>query len=357
MKKLNQIKIAYIPLFLFFIVFILDKIFLIKKIQLLTQKDATFLYYQYKETLLNQLEKFYQNNKENKKILIIIGSSRLMFVDYKEFKKIYPEWEMYNFSVPVNSPAYYLYIIEKIIQRNIKPDLVLLESDLFQFNEYSPGFKKSNLPYTFDLSFVLRNFNLFERDEVSEFLGYYLFAGKKYPPDLYVLWKRITNPDDKILYIYIKTEEYQKENNGCGLAAVPFREWYIRDLSEIEISSMGTKSWLYKNYKESERQWTFFRKTIHLLNEFQILYIIIKPQVSPIMEEILQNDPIIQNAYKNWQLKINKIIPHKQWIDFTKSETFYCNTFVDGTHMSKECYDPMLYEVMNLYNNLINQKK
>jgi hypothetical protein len=348
---MDKLKVAYIPLFLFLLVFILDKVFLIKKIQLLTQKDATFLYYQYKDELIKNLEEFYKN-KQTKKILVIIGSSRLMFVDYQNFKKIYPDWEMYNFSVPVNSPAYYLYIIEKIINRKIKPDLILLESDPFQFNEFSPGFKKSNLPYTFDLPFVIRNFNLFQREEVSDFLGYLLFAGKKYPPDLYILWNRIRNPEDKLLQIFNKTDEYQRKNNGCGLALIPFEDWYIRDLSELESSAMGTKSWLYANYKESERQWEFFRRTIDLLKRNEVKYIVIKPQVSPVMENLLKNDKVINHAYIRWEEKIRNILPDKQWIDFSKSNTFYCNTFVDGSHMSKECYDPMLYQIMNLYNNI-----
>ena len=351
MEKFKKVKIAYIPLFIFILLFILDKIFLIKKIQLLTQKDPTFLYYQYKEELIEELEKFYKNNKENKKILILLGSSRLMFIDYQDFKKNYPNWEMFNFSVPVNSPAFYLYILEKLLTKDVKPNLVVLESDPFQFNEYSPGFKKSNLPYTFDLPFVVKYFHLFERDEVSDFLGYLLFAGKKYPPDLYVLWNRIKNPNDKILTIFKYTEDYQRKNNGCGLAAIPFSEWYVRDLSEIQQSAMGTKKWLYSNYKESERQWTFFKKTLELLKNYQINYFVIKPQVSPIMEEELKKDQVIQNAYKRWKERIKQLVPENQWNDFSTSETFFCNTFVDGSHMSKECYDPMLYQVIYNYLN------
>lgn len=249
------------PTLLFGLLFLLDKAFLIKKIQLLTQKDATFLYYQYKPELLKKVKETYQNKKQ--KILILIGSSRLMFVDYFEFKKIYPEWEMFNFSVPVNSPAYYLFTIEKILDEQVKPDLVILETDPYQFNEFSPGFRKSNLPYSFDLGFVIKNFELFEREEVSEFLGYLLFAGKTYPPDILIFLERIRNPENQILQLFYKTDEFQRLTNGCGLPPIPIREWYVRNLSEIEMSAKSTIQWLYPDYKFSERQWIFFKKLLN----------------------------------------------------------------------------------------------
>ncbi|MFN3604119.1 MAG: DUF1574 family protein [Leptonema sp. (in: bacteria)] len=347
-------KIFLYPTFLFLFLFLLDKIFLIKKIQFLTQKDATFIYYQYKTELLEKLKYTYQ--RQDKKILILIGSSRLMFVDYSEFKKLYPDWEMFNFSVPVNSPSYYLFILEKIFKNQIQPDLILLETDPYQFNEFSPGFRKSNLPYTFDLSFVIRYFNLFEREEVSEFLGYSLFAGKRYPPDIPTLIERLRNPNEKILQIFYKTELFQRENNGCGLPPIPLKEWYIRNLAEIELSAKGTIEWLYRNYKYSERQWIFFEKTINLLREKQAKFILVKPQVSPIMEEMLLKNPKIQYAYLIWNKKIKEIIQPNEFIDFSHSQSFFCNTFVDGSHMSLECYDPLLFQVLFLYENSMQNR-
>lgn len=340
-------KIFFYPLLLAILIFLIDKIFTIREIQLLTQKDATFLYYQYKEKLFEKLKETYK--ERNKKILIIIGSSRLMFINYSDFKKIYPEWELFNFSVPVNSPAYYLYTIEKIIKEKIKPNLVILETDPFQFNEYSPGFRKSNLPYTFDLTFVIKYFNLFEREEVSEFLGYLLFAGKKYPPDLFTLIERIQNPQDKLLKLFHKTIEYQEKNNGCGLPPIPIKEWYVRNLSEIEQSAKGTLEWLYKDYKFSERQWIFLKKTNELLKTNQIHYIFVKPQLSPITEEILNKNPKTQIAYSIWKEKMKEITIEEKIIDFSKNKNFFCNTFVDASHMSLECYDPLLYEIIGNY--------
>lgn len=342
-------KIFLYPVFFAILIFLIDKIFFLREIQLLTQKDTTFLYYQYKDKLLEKLKEIYK--EKNKKILIIIGSSRLMFINYIDFKKIYPEWDLFNFSVPVNSPAYYLYTIEKITKEKIKPNLVILEVDPFQFNEFSPGFRKSNLPYTFDLLFVIRHFNLFEREEVSEFLGYLLFAGKKYPPDLLTLIKRIQNPEDKILRLFQKTIEYQEKNNGCGLPPIPIKEWYIRNLSEIEQSAKGTLEWLYKDYKFSERQMIFLKKTIEILKTNQINYVLVKPPLSPITEDILNKNPKTQIAYSIWKEKIKEIISEEEIIDFSKNQNFFCNTFVDASHMSLECYDPLLYEILEKYYN------
>ncbi len=342
------------PAMLLGVLFFVDKIFLIKKIQLLTQKDATFLYYQYKPELLKKLKDTYKQKKQ--KLLVLIGSSRLMFVDYFEFKKIYPNWELFNFSVPVNSPAYYLYIIEKIIEEDIKPDLIILETDPYLFNEFSPGFRKSNLPYSFDIWFVINHFNLFEREEVSEFLGYLLFAGKRYPPDILILLERIRNPNNQILQLFYKTDEFQRLTNGCGLPPIPIKEWYVRNLSEIEISAKRSIQWLYPNYKFSERQWIFFTKSLELLKKNQIHFLLVKPQVSPIMQEMLIKNPKTYYAHQVWKKRIQEVIQSYELIDFSENQDFFCNTFVDGSHMSRECYDPLLYEIMEVY-SMIQKKK
>ncbi|MCS7205282.1 MAG: DUF1574 domain-containing protein [Leptospiraceae bacterium] len=343
--------VAYFPLGIVFLLFLLDKIFLIKEIQFLTQKDPTFLYYQYKEELIQKLS----HSEPKKKNLVVMGSSRFMFFDYQEFKKNFPDWELYNFSVPVNSPAYYLYIVEKILDASSKIDFVVLETDPFQFNEYSPGFRRSNLPYTFDFSFVIRYFSLFERDEVSAFLGYNLFAGKRYPPDIYVLWQRLKNPQEPIYQFLYQVDRFQRENQGCGLPPILNKEWYMRDLAEMEISAYGNILWLYKNYSFSKRQWEFFQRTIELIEKNNITYLLVKPPVSPVMEEMLQQMEQTQKATQIWKEKMQTFLEKSQLMDFSSNTRFFCNTFFDATHMSIECYHFVLEEILKWYQNRLRK--
>lgn len=340
----------YIPVFLFLLIFLLDKIFLLKPVTFLTQKDPTFLYYRYKEEVLDNFGEFLP--ADDKKFLIIIGSSRLMFIDYEEFLFHFPEWDLFNFSVPVNSPAYYLYVLEKIFKHTAVPDLVILETDPFQFNEFSPGFRKSNLPYTFDLAFVIRYFSLFERDDVSAFLGYMLFAGKRYPPDFQLLWHRWRNPEDPLYRLMFIMDSYQRKNRGCAYPPIPDKEWYQRDLAELVMSAEGNIEWLYRDYKFSEKQWEFFKKALSLLEEKRIPYLLVKPQVSYVMEVLLQDKEKTQTAYKLWKGKLEERKVLDKLIDFSRDTRFYCNSFFDAVHTSIGCYNFMLDEILATYKKI-----
>lgn len=67
------------------------------------------------------------------------------------------------------------------------------------------------------------------------------------------------------------------------------------------------------------------------------------------MEKMLLRNPKTQYAYQIWKKQIQEIIQPEELIDFSESKDFYCNTFVDGSHMSRECYDPLLHEIMQIY--------
>ncbi len=101
--------------------------------------------------------------------------------------------------------------------------------------------------------------------------------------------------------------------------------------------------------------WQFFEQFLFenylvLSKKNHISFIVIKPQVSFSMERMILENQILKKAYYNWEDKIQNLIPRTQFIDFSKSD-YACNTFVDGSHMSRECYDPMLFEILINFEN------
>lgn len=342
-----------IPVFALLSVFTVDKIAGIDAVKFYTQSDATFLYYDYKPEMIEELKAYDAKRKSGEdvppKLLIVIGSSRLMYYSYDSFRRNFPRWEVYNFSAPVNSPAYYAYIIERILETGVKPDLVLLESDPFQFNENSPGFQKSNLGYTFDLRFILSNFGLFTRDEVSGFLARTLFSGYRYKPDLSAVIDRLQNPKHKLLLGLKELDRYQRENNGNGKSIIPKPDWFDRDYASLAVTSRMTTGWIYGNYEMSERQWVFFEDTLDLLKKDDVPFLLIRPQVSRPMTAILQQNGEIRTATKEWKKRLTELNVQSRLLDLSDGDPFYCNAFVDGSHMALECYDPMLWQVMDRY--------
>lgn len=353
----------YFPFVVFVLYFTVEKVMWIPWVQRMTQSDATYLYFNYKHELLDQLEetwnRFRKENEENrgkpgavrKKIFIVIGSSRLLYFDYKEFRRTFPDWEMYNFSAPVTVPAYYDWILERILERGIVPDYVLLEADPFQFNKNSNAFNKSTLGYGFDLRYILSHFNLFTRDEVSHYIGRSLFAAYHYPPNLKNFLDRRKNSLDRHLMAFNMVDEFQRENNGAGRSLIPRQDWYERDFASLTVTSERTKGWLYGNYRLSERQFTFLESALKRLDAKKIPVTLIRPVVSRPLERMISGDEKMKPILKVWETRMDDLLGkyHTPYIDLRHSPGFTCNTFVDGSHMSLDCYHPMMITAMRQY--------
>ena len=358
-------RLVLLTLGLILSLFVADKIFLLRSVQIRTQKDPTYLYYQHKYDLIDKLALDFSAENvsrrqaleeasihdgsiaEPSKLLVVIGSSRMLFFDYQTFRRSHPQWDVYNFSVPVNSPAYYAFILERLYEKNIRPDFLILESDPFQFNEYSPGFRQSNLQYSFDLRFIASNFNRLSRDDVSRFLGLWLFAGMKYPPHPDRL-KMLVSGTDRFLPLFVETERYTKENHGCGFSPIPVDGWFEKDFSTLAVSSKGTVGWLYGNYTMSEVQWQFFDDAVTLAHRHNTPLLIIRPQVSRPMQRILDEETAVVEQSKVWQERLDAIRGRSPFLDLSSGKPYDCNAFVDGAHMAVECYDPVLDVAMNL---------
>jgi hypothetical protein len=355
----------YIPVIVFTLLFAADKIMLLPQMQRLSQTDPTYLFYNYKSELLDQMEAAYKKNQEikagydaanhsgaaPKKFMVVLGSSRLLYFDYQTFKRSYPDWELFNFSAPVTAPAYYAFIMERILERGIIPDYVVLEADPFQYNESSDAFMKSNVGFSFDFRFVFSHFNDFTREESGYFIARNIFASYKYHPSIDHIMNRLKDPSDARLATFDMSDKHQRENRGCGRSLIPREDWYERDYARLAVTSQTTKRWLYGNYKLSGRQFRFFDETLGILSEKNIHTLIVRPQVSRPMERLLDEDENLKTSFAKWRNEINAMKDkyNYKYIDLSETESYSCNTFVDGSHMSLDCYTPFMTLLMRDY--------
>jgi len=254
----------------------------------------------------------------------------------------------------VTAPAYYYYILRSLEDRGVFPHYVLIETDPFQYNDASGAFQKSNLSLSFSLKFILENQSLFTNEEISYFLGRWLFATYKYSPDLAKTKKRLQNPDDPFLKAFDTLDEYQKKNRGAGLSIIPREDWYERDFATLEVSSKRSVDWVYGNYKISERQFEFLEKTLELAEKKGAVILLVRPPVSRPMQKMLDTHPKLTPLLNRWQERIEEISKKHsvRYLDLSRHDTYYCNTFVDGAHMSLDCYHPFMVEVMRNFSEL-----
>lgn len=309
--------------------------------RLLIKSDFTYVYYETKERLLDIFIKKYKSGeltKDNKKVMVILGSSRLLYFDNKELEEFYPDWEIYNFSSAVTTPAYYWYFLEKIYKAGVKPDLVVLETDPNQFNVNSI-FKESNLTYSFDFPFIWKYAGTFGREYFNYYIGKSLFAVKVNKPYLDAAVRNFNNPNLELV-------EAMKDNirvsliENKGHATSPVEDFIEKDASVLEATSQRTIDWLFSSYEPSEMQFTFFKLILENTKEKQVPLLIVWPQSSKSMQDRLKDSPILDS----WVKDVTSIASNNDYkiLNMDDTKDYYCNSFADGGHIAKDCYRPFI---------------
>jgi hypothetical protein len=334
----------FYPLILFAVLLLIDQVFRLPYVQLLTKLDLTPVNYIAKKDLLGKIIEHRETNK-SKKLMVILGSSRLLYFDADDLSAFYPDWEIYNLSSAVTTPAYYDYNITKLLDAGIRPDLVLMETDPNQFNQNSI-FKISNLTFSFDLPYVLSNALLFGKDHVSFFLGRRMFAVGTYKPYLDQMWRNYTNPN-LAGFVSMKQTTYDHilSKNGHGLS--PIDNYVEKDVNMLDMTSHRTLDWLFASYQPSSMQFAFYEKILTRLKSEKIRSIVIWPVSSPNFELLLAS----HSAIRSWEERVDKISDDlgSPVLKLKKDPNYSCNAFADGGHIAKECYHSLMRAVQLEY--------
>ncbi|PJZ36300.1 hypothetical protein CH354_14510 [Leptospira levettii] len=337
-------RFLFYPVYLLIFLFLVDSIFRIPYIQTLAKIDLTAVNYKAKSDFLEKLlkEKPGVNSPKTKKIMLILGSSRLLYFDYDELVSFYPDWEIYNLSSAVTTPAYYDFQLTKILDAGIKPDLVIMETDPNQFNQNSV-FKSSNLTYSFDLGYVLSNLSLFGKDHVSFYLGRKLFAVGTYKPYIDQMWKNYKNPYlDNVLGMHQSTYDYIISHNGNGLS--PIDNYMEKDSNALLLTSHRTLDWLFASYQRSNMQFGFYEKILNRLQEEKIKAVIVWPLSSPDFESLMEKESLV----KTWETEIDSITKEHNFsiLKLKDDPSYNCNAFADGGHVAKDCYRSLMRSIL-----------
>ncbi|TGM06638.1 DUF1574 domain-containing protein [Leptospira jelokensis] len=340
-------RFLFYPVFLLVFLFCVDSIFRIPYVQIITKIDLTAVNYKAKADFLDSLiqKKSGIGEGKTKKIMLILGSSRLLYFDHDELVSFYPEWEIYNLSSAVTTPAYYDYQLTKLLDAGIKPDLVIMETDPNQFNQNSV-FKSSNLTYSFDLGYVFSNIQLFGKDYVSFYLGRKLFAVGTYKPYLDQMWKNYKNPYlTNAFEMHKATYDYILLHNGNGLS--PIDNYMEKNSNSLLQTSHRTLDWLFASYQRSGMQFGFYEKILSRLNQEGIKVVVVWPLSSPDFESLMEKESLVGF----WEKEVNEITSKYNYsiLKLKNDPSYSCNAFADGGHVAKDCYRGLMRSILLEY--------
>lgn len=366
---LLKYRILWIPLVLFILIFSIDKVFQIPYI-----KDRTLLYkkvepdlYSSRQDLLNLM--IQNSKKHNKKIGVILGSSRSAEFDTIEIEKQLNGIDTYNFSVPMGGIAHAYYYANQILNSGIQPAFFMVEADRVNFGQPSLSFA---IDYDFDIPFVLRNTNFlnpddsenggFRPDEADTFFLKHSFALYRYPVDIANIIQNYKplplqiakNEKDKKTKNHLEfrwaNRELQQISNKEHLGAIPNPLNINATDEQLQKDAELVKSRVFGDGSVSKTQLLFFTRLLSLSEKYQIPILFYQPVVSYQFQAIIQStDATFQHSVIQHEIDAqNKRNKDKRLLFYSnpeETEPLKCRAFVDALHLSGACYAELTEKV------------
>jgi len=341
-------RILLLPLFLFAILFALDKIFYIGAV-----RDRVLLYkkvepdmYDSRRDLLDQLIAEHPKHiNEGRRIGVILGSSRSAEFDTQEIQKILPDTATYNFSVPMGGIAHAYYYADLLKKSGIRPAFMMVEADLVNFSTPSLSFA---LQYDFDPLFVLEHTDFlnpddpesggFRPDEADTFFLKYLFALYRYPLDpKNIIENYRTVGDTGLRQIEFRWQHKKliELSNREHLGGIPNPLKIEADEEALSRDALMVRDRVLGDGRPSPTQLLLFKKLLAHAKREGIPLLVYKPVVSHAFEKIVQEtDGSFQRASVQALTDTDTFL----YSDPESERPLQCRAFVDALHLSGVCY-------------------
>lgn len=348
-------KFLLIPYLILILAYVLDKIFLLENIQTYYTKTVSEINFFHKPILFEEL-KSYLKLENRKKVLVYFGNSRALLFDKDFIAKEFPDWVLFNFSVPGGTPDYFLYWLEKFQKENVKPDFVLLDNSVEAFNK-TPLIKIDEcLVNGLDFEFVLRYAQRYSQSEISSFIAKRLFKTYQYRPRLETILSRIKD-DFAILKQY---REWRKhimknliENKGSASPQISANqtstEEFILKYADGDYNSYLTP-FIYNENVEK-----FQEDNLRILSEMKIPHAGIWVKVAnPYFQLIYSRKQNGKTVYEIWKPKIEHLHTkyNTPFWNMNENSNYSCNAFTDASHMASECFPAYTRFIFNNVNEM-----
>ncbi|MCB1180144.1 MAG: DUF1574 family protein, partial [Leptospiraceae bacterium] len=260
----------------------------------------------------------------------------------------YPDWILFNFSVPGGSPDYFLFWLEQFQSRNIKPDFVLIDNAVEAYNKVPTIKIDECLINGLTPGFVFRYFNRYNKTELSSYIAKRLFRTYQYRPKISTIQARMKN-DFQLLYVYREfrkkvMDELIKER---GSASPSLSGNSTSSDEQILKYAVGDFNSYMTPYEFLDTMFEFQKDNYRILKELGVPHAGIWVRVAPsYLKLIKEKSQMVPGTNE-------KKTPYGIWFpvfsDFHKSKNipfwnmnddpdYNCNAFTDASHMASACF-------------------
>lgn len=345
-KRSGLTLLHFFPLLLLLAAFIVDKQLFIWGLPDYFLRTASYMSYDHKEQLTNELEA-YLRSPGRRKVLVIFGNSRTYSFDNQYIDQNYPDWILFNFSVPGGTPDYYVRVLEEFQDRKIRPDFAFFAVTPQGYNA-TPAIRTDEVMLNgLPPGFVWRHAGKYSLDEISNYVAKESFWSYQYHFSLPTIRERLRD-HRRALHDYraFLAESYSVMARNRG--STPFNlTWdppqdpdYLRSTAEDIWRSFLTP------FRMGAGQLAFTEEMLQLSKELKMPSALLWVKVGPDLRRFKNERPAARDpngrptsirSVFTPQMKRIAAKHYSAFLDMNYEPGIACDRFYDSSHLAGIC--------------------
>ncbi|MCB1139088.1 MAG: DUF1574 domain-containing protein [Leptospiraceae bacterium] len=352
-------RILLFPVLVLLGAFLLDKIFFIGNLEDYFLTTASFKNYNHKVEMLDELEEYLQRS-DRKKVLALFGNSRTMPFSNQYIAERYPNWILFNFSVPGGTSDYYLYLLEQFEKRGLKPDHVFLAITPQGMNRTAAVSLDEVMITGLPPGFVARHASSYSLDDLSNYVAKKTFLVYQYRPKLWVIRDRMKEGhlDQFRGFLGLLEDALRKER---GSVPVKAEEGVVESEEKMEVYARSIWKDFFVPFHLSEDQVYFTRHGLEILHDLNVPTDLLWVRVSENLRRRIDTEKVAfrdgersrHTVREVWEPAMRQLAGqfNARFLDMNFSTEFPCDQFSDASHLSAACFDEFTDYLMNEIEN------
>lgn len=346
--------VVWIPVIFFLFIFLADKLLLIPAVRKCCSKNR--IEYFYEDSLndkMPDLDKMKQAKDSGRKIAVNFGSSMSFGYYYldqsdESYRKQNPapgdlvvakssarpgKWYVLNLAYPNATAITHFVRFHQLLNRGIKPDLVLIEFSPATFNSGSPVLD-DEIRNAMPTGFALRHGLQVPVAHLWTNLSSRLIQSLRYKP----------GTPDKNLDRYIgrfqnhfRISDLDRKINK-PVSYSPGEESPAR--KSVDLLQLHEMQKLFQFYKPDDNLVKYIKLIVNYTREEGIPLILWNPRIHPKAESIVYS----KKNTSEWNKLVKDVTKSGAiYIDFNDPDAMRCNRFIDTFHLGVSCFSELFY--------------
>lgn len=356
------------PVLIFALAFAIDKLPFALGLQDYFLQTLSFLNYDHKERLKDQLAE-YLRQPDRRKVLVVFGNSRTMPFNNEQVERENPGWILFNFSVPGGTSDYFLRYMEEFEAEGVRPDIIYFAVTPQAFNARAASSMDEVMLNGLTPGFVIRHAARYSLDDLSNYAAKEIFWTYQYRLGLRVINHRQRN-NGAALKHFREFRDFTmtslERERGSVFIGAGGRGKFDQDAMQKQAADIW-RGFFQPEYRLSEGQMFFTEECLRIARRLGVPARLIWPRVSPELRRLLDAPLATANAIaagaasdiagsgrsgkgvqvieepdvrEIWATAIDEVARRYDGplIDTNFQTDFSCDRHYDASHMSSDCF-------------------